>query len=162
MLPILEACFDHLPDTRIAPGLPLYPLLYMFSRCKCSNPRDRVYALLGMAIDATQESIYPDYDESPTDTTLRLCRLLTEQGYGIEMIQQSYLPPARPLCDLIGLYTDISIHSTEKGLVDAARDPSLPSWAPNWLYPSLPVGILHFWLCRGLTTLPQSWMCRSC
>lgn len=69
---------------------------------KASDPRDRIYALLGIAADADELGIYPDYSQDPELLYEKLARALIGQGH-----------------------VDILTYCRSQKL-------KLPSWVPDW------------------------------
>jgi hypothetical protein len=64
------------PTDTSAPSFRLWPLLLSFSASKCSLPNDKVYALLGIATDATNSPhpIIPDYNKSVVELFVDVLR----------------------------------------------------------------------------------------
>ncbi|KAK5130373.1 hypothetical protein LTR08_002165 [Meristemomyces frigidus] len=50
-------------------------------RFQASDPRDRVFALLGIATDATELGVKPDYNKSCEEVYTELARVLLSHGY---------------------------------------------------------------------------------
>ncbi|KAM6538214.1 hypothetical protein FALCPG4_000095 [Fusarium falciforme] len=51
----------------------LWALLWRFRHCEATDPRDRVYALLGIASNMAKESITPDYSKSEYEVLRDVC-----------------------------------------------------------------------------------------
>jgi hypothetical protein len=48
-------------------------LMVRFRHLQASDPRDKVYALLGLADDVERDTLYPDYSKSTEEVFFRLC-----------------------------------------------------------------------------------------
>ena len=86
---------------------PLLHLMESFWLSEATDPRDKVYALLGLATDSHPESIMPDY-ESPVS-----------------------LVYAESVKDTINREGNLQIFSYCSGLF-TPMDAAIPSWAPDW------------------------------
>ncbi|KAH7409029.1 heterokaryon incompatibility protein-domain-containing protein [Cadophora sp. MPI-SDFR-AT-0126] len=84
---------------------PLINLLFMFDRSEATDPRDRLFALLGLASDGSDEDFRPDYNESVNSVARRFSLGFIEKGHGMQVLH------------LAGLRDDL---------------PSWPSWVPDW------------------------------
>ncbi|KAF1996438.1 HET-domain-containing protein [Amniculicola lignicola CBS 123094] len=73
-------------------------------RIECTDPRDRVYALLGIAADAVSETIVADYTRTLDEAYIATARALLNNGHDDVLS----LCGIRTLC------------------------PDLPSWVPDW------------------------------
>ena len=90
----------------------LIQLLKSFRQCLCSDPRDKVYALLGLANDqGAHKMVSVDYSKSVEAVYLECAQSLVRNGNGMEMLSQAGTPREREDTDL---------------------NPSLPSWVPDW------------------------------
>jgi hypothetical protein len=78
---------------------------------KCSDPRDRIFALLGISCGTVLSDLPPNYQETVTETYLRAARYFIRNGDGAALLYQ-----ARTL----------------------QRRPNLPSWVPDWDTPQDP------------------------
>ena len=78
----------------------------------CSDPRDKVYALLGLANDqGVHQMVSVDYTKSVEAVYLECAKFLIRNGDGMEMLLQAGIPQNPE-------YTDLKL--------------SLPSWVPDW------------------------------
>jgi hypothetical protein len=59
-----------------APSLNIYNLAYQFRNFDCSDPRDRIYAFLGLASDIRSVDLIPDYNSSVGEVYLKAARNL--------------------------------------------------------------------------------------
>ncbi|KAK0109539.1 hypothetical protein ONS95_002226 [Cadophora gregata] len=84
---------------------PLINLLFMFDRSEATDPRDRLFALLGLASDGTDEDFRPDYNESIDSLARRFSQGFIEKGHGMQVLH------------LAGLSNEL---------------PTWPSWVPDW------------------------------
>ena len=82
-------------------------LMDSFWLCEATDPRDKVYALLGLGIDSHSESIIPNY-ESPVS-----------------------LVYAQSVRDIIIRERNLKVFSYCSGQF-IPRDAAIPSWAPDW------------------------------
>ena len=103
-LAVVELCQSHLDEE---PQRGLFHLMNSFSLNGATDPRDKVYALLGLAIDNHSESIIPNY-ESPVSVV--------------------YAESAK---DIIIREGNLQVLSYCSGL-STPRDAAIPSWAPDW------------------------------
>jgi hypothetical protein len=81
-----------------------------------SNPKDRIYALLGVSNDAQQLAITPDYDDATTYQSVYadVARKLIQPGH-LGLLCQCR--PGRSQIEPYGKFT---------------KDNTLPSWTPDW------------------------------
>lgn len=99
-------------------GDSLLDLLEYFRTTECSEPRDKVYAILGMAVDlSSPPKIIPDYSKSLWETYSDVVRFsLSHTDHGLQ---------------ILGHVTHPASHWI--GALDRASDePSLPSWVPDY------------------------------
>ena len=92
-----EVATDHRPS--------LYDLLLLFIKSEVTNPRDRLFAFLGLALDGDAFSLRPSYDESIESVFLRYARYFIETGDGFRLLSHS------------------------SGILN--KELSIPSWAPD-------------------------------
>ena len=94
----------------------LIELLNSFRNCRCSDPRDKVYALLGLANDqGAPEMVSVDYSKSVEAVYLECANILVGNGHGVEMLIHA------------GILQGCNDTSN-----DTSSDMSLPSWVPDW------------------------------
>ncbi|KAI9693557.1 MAG: hypothetical protein M1820_009172 [Bogoriella megaspora] len=92
----------------------LNELIYHGRECKCSDPRDRVYALLGLISEKEKRvNIIPDYTKTPS------------QVY--QSVVAAYLQNIKRLDPL----------STCEMLDDNSTGSDAPSWVPDWSKPRI-------------------------
>lgn len=72
----------HLPKRSFANPLAAGNLFLRFRYWDCSDPRDRLYSLLGIADDQDTTPLYIIYEESMRTVCCRLARYLVENGLG--------------------------------------------------------------------------------
>ena len=94
----------------------LIELLSSFRKCICSDPRDKVYALLGLANDqGAHQMVSVDYSKSVEAVYLECAEFLVRNGDGVEMLIHA------------GILQGCNDTRNDTGV-----DLSLPSWVPNW------------------------------
>lgn len=90
--------------------LDLLGTLANYRHYKATDPRDKIYALLGLATEVSTQNFRPDYSLALPDVYLRVAEhCILHQGS----------------LECFG-YWDTSL-----------RDPALPSWVPDWRIPSV-------------------------
>ncbi|KAJ9603025.1 hypothetical protein H2200_012320 [Cladophialophora chaetospira] len=106
-----------LKHQRWYPGHPeLLELLQRFRHAKCSDPRDKVYSLLGLVKDPVKLQIVPEYKKPVIDVykdSIRHC--LNQQ---------------RPNLDFLGYA--MKLDSPSRAISDEICHATWPSWIPNW------------------------------
>lgn len=82
-------------------------LLHQAGFSKASDPRDCVFALLGLSHEANEPALQPDYSEAETleRTYQRVAKFLVKKGYGAQLL---------------------------RSVSPDAEDTLLPSWVPRW------------------------------
>jgi hypothetical protein len=78
-----------------------------YNHPECSNPRDRIFAVLGLADDAAEFSAFPDYTMSCEDVYTKATKKFLEQGR-IDILSYCQFP----------------------------RDGGIPTWVPDWRLPT--------------------------
>ena len=90
----------------------LIKLMNLFRKCLCSDPRDKLYALLGLANDqGAHNMVSVDYSKSVEAVYLECAKSLVRNRDGMEMLIDA------------GLTQDHGDNDFKM---------SLPSWVPNW------------------------------
>lgn len=99
-------------------NIPLLSLLVRTSKMSATDPRDKVYAILGIS-SGVGSDIQPDYTVSVgqlfKEVARRLLVSLNEEGY-LDVLSVPRLPD-EPLKSSVGV---------------ATSSPRLPTWVPNW------------------------------
>jgi hypothetical protein len=95
-------CDGYFPSH--TPKLQLLDLLFRTRSCQASDPRDKVFAVVGMSESASEECLRPDYRKSTVDV---------------------YIETAVSLQEKFGL-------SFLSGVQGLPRLPNLPTWVPDW------------------------------
>lgn len=90
----------------------LIGLLHMSRQALASNPRDRVYGLLGLTSDLYRSKVIVDYEEPVANTYRRIAKTIIELGDGITLLYNVY-----------GLSSELD----------------LPSWVPDWSAQDVPL-----------------------
>jgi hypothetical protein len=101
----IEGALGMFGQSQAGIKLPLLGLLHMFEYTETTVPRDKLFALLGLAKDGDSEALRPDYHESTESVLLRYATYFVQSGQGIAALYGA-------------------------GIV--GRDIQLPSWVPNW------------------------------
>jgi hypothetical protein len=79
---------------------------------RSTDPRDRVYAFLGLSKEPEELELQPDYNEALRDTYVRYARYFVSRGLGPDLLY--------------------NVHVGNKEV-------DLPSWVPNWSDNSIPI-----------------------
>ena len=99
---LIEVLTPETAENRLA----LFELLELFHKSEASNPRDRLFAFLGLAADGDDSSLRPNYDESVESVFLRYAKHFVRNGYGMKLLYQA------------------------PGVSN--REIPIPSWVPDW------------------------------
>lgn len=110
--------FFHIPRPKPRPtefqGMPLERVLYFTKHSEATDSRDRLFALLSLANDLSDEErnfLRPNYDEPVKHVACRYASVFVQKGQCMNMLY------------------DIVLQSS----------PSMPSWMPNWFSKFQPV-----------------------
>lgn len=97
----------------------LIDLLFEIRPTLCTDPRDKVYALLGHAADVAPDQLSIDYDKSPVDVYVDVVKLYVfhKENPTLDFLGHTFVPP-----------DDMA----QQGW----SDPSVPSWVPDWRPPT--------------------------
>lgn len=94
-------------------------LLRLGRRCQSEDPRDRVFALLGLVVDAEAESLLADYERSTPEIFTWIARYLANTGTAADVLGNltvcNYSPGSQRLPEFRN-----QLHW------------QLPSWVPDW------------------------------
>jgi hypothetical protein len=101
-------------SVKLAGRTELLDLFYLTQGCKATDPRDQVFAVLGMAQEATQPSLRPNYCEDWRETYLRYTEYFIREGSGLRTL---YLSSA----DSASAYK---------------QSGEIPSWVPDFSFES--------------------------
>ncbi|KAF9631152.1 hypothetical protein BFW01_g2014 [Lasiodiplodia theobromae] len=82
----------------------MFNLLQLFHQKDVTKPRDRLFALLGMAQDEREDGLQPTYEGSDEDIIINYGSVFVKQGYGLNLLCQARM---------------------------AGRRKGLPSWMPD-------------------------------
>lgn len=96
--------------------LTILELLQRFRRSECSNPRDKVYSLLGLANSASSPRITPDYKKPVFDVYLD--------------IMKHNLDGPHPNLDFLGYA--MKLDTPRRPLSAEVSCTTWPTWLPNW------------------------------
>ena len=99
-------------SVKLAGRTELLDLFYLTSGCKATDPRDQVFAVLGMAQEASQPSLRPNYCEDWRETYLRYTEYFIREGSGLRAL---YLSSA-----------DSASANKQSG--------EIPSWVPDFSF----------------------------
>lgn len=92
-------------------------LLELGRHCQSTDPRDRVFALLGLVVDAEAESLVADYGRSTPEIFTWIARYLANMGTVVDVLGNVNI------CgDLTG----------SERLLEFRNQLQLPSWVPDW------------------------------
>lgn len=92
--------------------LNILELISLYRERQCSDPRDKVYALLGLARGVHARLVEPDYSKSAHQVFEEAAAMLLRRSGGLQVLSL-ILPP------------------TSQGASAGPAD--LPSWAPDWM-----------------------------
>lgn len=104
-----------LGQRRLRDAAELFGLLQLGRRCKATDPRDKVFALLGLVVGAEAEGLVADYEKS------------TEEVYA--WISQ-YLH-RRQKCSTVDILGNVNLMDWNAWSPDCPQA-ALPSWFPDW------------------------------
>lgn len=91
-------------------------MLQTFRLTECQNPRDKVFAPLGLASASAMHRISVDYEQSISDVYLNVVKyLMSEPGHELDFLAYT-VKPTEPVAT--------SPPNRDSG--------NLPSWVPNW------------------------------
>jgi hypothetical protein len=98
-------------------GFGLEELLKLTRACKATEPRDYVYALLGITTSYDRGSLVPDYSMSLRDLYIKAAQTIFEKKFTFPLKFLSYVQ-----------------HQSLTGRPDTSLTPGdiLPSWVPDW------------------------------
>ncbi|KAJ4116124.1 hypothetical protein NW768_011096 [Fusarium equiseti] len=74
----------------------MFQLLQVFHQKKVTKPRDRLFALLGLAHDRDEREFQPDYEATEEAVILRYAVAFVRQGYALDLLSQARLAWHRP------------------------------------------------------------------
>ncbi|WYZ42722.1 hypothetical protein EsH8_VI_000421 [Colletotrichum jinshuiense] len=112
----------------VSPSMPsLFELLCLTRKNLATDPRDKVYGLLGLTDDAIAQSIVPDYSSgnSPSKVFCEVAAQMVGSGLTTDLLHHS------------GIDHDI---------------PDLPSWVPDWTIQSRSTLPVHLYQCMPGTS----------
>ena len=114
--PILRSCryqkFTALDNFRQTADMPLVSLLRCTRDYQASDPRDKLYALLGLASDIGPEDFFPDYSKPAQRVWEDLVKFMVTRRHSLDIIcSAQFFAPAPGI-------------------------PGLQSWLPSWQTPS--------------------------
>ncbi|KAH7076793.1 heterokaryon incompatibility protein-domain-containing protein [Paraphoma chrysanthemicola] len=99
----------------------LLPLLLQMRGFECGDPRDKIYAALGMAMDINEKDVVPDYTKSYPAACRDVARFMISQGQDLSLhVLGAVMRPAPGT-------------SFEHTLADDDLD-HIPSWVPDWTF----------------------------
>lgn len=83
----------------------------------CEDPRDKLYAALGMAMDVCEDDIVPDYTKSYVDVYIELARYFTTRvdAHSLDFLGEVW-------------------RSAPDTAFQHPHESRLPSWAPDWAF----------------------------
>jgi hypothetical protein len=103
---MLQLRMDHVLGKPIL----LEDVITACSRYQATDPRDKVFALVGMASDALDESIQPDYHKSVSEVYISMAKYLLTRNYLVRTLPEAGIGHVRKITDI-------------------------PSWIPDWSSP---------------------------
>ncbi len=100
-------------------NIKLQRVLHLMRGFECEDPRDKVYAARGMAMDVLEGDIIPDYRKACSEVYLDVVRFLMSETNS-------------PTLDFLGFVFNLTAE-----ISDRQPELVLPSWVPNWTTPVL-------------------------
>ena len=111
----------------------LYELLYKARRLGCTDPRDRIYAFLGLAIDSESIDITPDYSSTISEVyeKLALALMRSHKHLLILNLKRAYHDDRHTVQQPIvnSIADQAKFHDTEANVRDGANHKKRKSWA---------------------------------
>jgi hypothetical protein len=104
-------------DREAGANIQLLRILRLIRAYTCEDPRDKVYAALGMAMDVHEDDIIPDYRKPCSEVYTDVVRFFIS---GLN---------SRPFDFLGGI-----VRSAPGTTFEHQHDSSLPSWVPDWTF----------------------------
>lgn len=92
------------------------------TRSGCTDPRDRIYALLSIS---TKNNVVADYFKSTTEVYIQTARAIIEERQDLVVLSYTYRP------HILGTH--------ESGVFHFSGSTELPSWTPNWSAVKTPI-----------------------
>ena len=102
---ILEGAMDAVEENLQPDKLPLISVLTMYDDAEATDPRDKLFAFLGVSRDGKKEEFRPNYDESVESTLVRYAKGFVKVGDGVPMLYRAGR---------------------------SWQEKELPSWVPDW------------------------------
>jgi len=149
---------DLVFDEPISSGIDLRKLILSTLEFRCSDPRDRIYALLGISTDFRNcpPHLRPDYSKTKKDVFCAFVRAIIEQSKSLAVLSdiQSAPPdvalsldpnfmrqvwregginvenPQNP--DVFEAWFHALNEYSQKQVQAENKDPNLPTWVPDW------------------------------
>ena len=111
----------------------LYELLYKTRRLDCTDPRDRVHAFLGLAIDTESINITPDYSSPMCEVyeNLALALIRSRERLLTLNLKRAYHNQRHTVQQTIfySIADQAKFHDTEANVWDGANHKERKSWA---------------------------------
>jgi len=89
-------------------------LMARFVRSQATDPRDKVFALLGLVSHALEESILPDYQKSASEVYTNMAKHLLRRDFLVKAIPEAGIGNPRKLPDLPSWVLDWSAQLTTR------------------------------------------------
>ncbi|KAG6361118.1 hypothetical protein INS49_009342 [Diaporthe citri] len=102
---------------RLRNSAELLDLLRLGRHCQSTDPRDRVFALLGLVVDAAAEGLVADYRRSTPEIFTWIARYLANKGIA---------------ADVLGNVNMCRDSAGSELLLGFRSQLQLPSWVPDW------------------------------
>jgi hypothetical protein len=96
-------------------NLDMLNLLWWFSQTECYDPRDRIFALLGTASDATGLNITVDYSRTENEVLINLATRIIEHHMALDILREGnpQMATMRGLPSWVPYWDSLDLHASE-------------------------------------------------
>jgi hypothetical protein len=97
-------------------------LFFKFRHFKCSDPRDHVYGLLGLAKDKTAPELRVDYSEPVEQLSIRISRYIIRKGFGILVLYSAACGVAKSPSWAMNIAKDTPVDFLRRLMLNGVED----------------------------------------